>query len=216
MKFFTESPQDSHYDKQYFRTSLKLEDKQKLLIELLEEFDNFTRRYKTPFWLEYGTLLGAYRHGCIIPWDDDIDLGMIEQDLAILPKNFETDRWVWKINPYRATDSDNSVAARLIDKNTGTFIDVFSYRKISPDHWIDSCNIKSIENDMIFPLKNLEFNGKTYNVPNRTREILILYYNDISIPKKYRKSYIPLIIIIFCALLAFFIISRMYYLPKSI
>lgn len=196
MKFFAESPQDNHYDKQYFRSSLSLETKQNLLIKLLDAFNNFTETHNTPYWLDYGTLLGAYRHKGIIPWDDDIDLGMTEQDLIKLPNKFETDNWVWKINPYRGNDSENTVAARFIDKNTGTFIDIFSYKKLPTGEWIDSCNIKPIKNDILFPLEKLTFNGKMYKVPNRTRDILIMYYDDISIPKKYRKSCIGTILII--------------------
>jgi phosphorylcholine metabolism protein LicD len=197
MKFFRESAQDSHYDEQYFKKSLPLEDKQNLLDKLLIEFDNFSKKYNTLFWLDYGTLLGAYRHRGIIPWDDDVDVGMREDDLLLLPKYFETDSWVWKVNPYRGLDEDNTVSARLIDKNTGTFIDVFSYRKISNKEWIDSCNIRAISENMLFPLKKLKFNEKVYSVPNQTRDLLVMYYTDISIPKKYRKIELGIYMVIF-------------------
>lgn len=34
------------------------------------------RKHNVPFWLDAGTLIGAYRHGRFLPWDDDVDLAM--------------------------------------------------------------------------------------------------------------------------------------------
>jgi lipopolysaccharide cholinephosphotransferase len=46
------------------------------LILLKKSFE----KYGLKFWLDYGTLLGAVRDGAIIPWDHDIDLGMIKNE----------------------------------------------------------------------------------------------------------------------------------------
>jgi len=33
------------------------------------------------YWLMSGSLLGSVRHGEIVPWDDDADIGILETDL---------------------------------------------------------------------------------------------------------------------------------------
>ncbi|WP_201352082.1 LicD family protein [Hydrogenimonas urashimensis] len=49
---------------------------QRTMLELLKAFDRVCRRHKLTYWLDFGTLLGARRHGGFIPWDDDLDVSM--------------------------------------------------------------------------------------------------------------------------------------------
>lgn len=53
---------------------------QELLLEDMIEFDRICRKYNITYWLCAGTLLGAIRHHGFIPWDDDIDIGMMRSD----------------------------------------------------------------------------------------------------------------------------------------
>jgi len=49
-------------------------------LEVLKEIDSICVKYGIDYFAEWGTILGAIRHQGIIPWDDDIDIGMKRAD----------------------------------------------------------------------------------------------------------------------------------------
>ncbi len=51
------------------------------LKNLFKEVANILNYHEFVFWLDSGTLLGIHRHKGIIPWDDDIDIGMFYEDI---------------------------------------------------------------------------------------------------------------------------------------
>ena len=54
------------------------------LVVSLRQIKKIFDKHKIDFWLDFGTLLGAFRDKQIIPWDKDIDLGMWREDLQKL------------------------------------------------------------------------------------------------------------------------------------
>ena len=57
-----------------------LEKLHKYELNMLKEFDRICKKYDIKYFCVFGTALGAIRHNGFIPWDDDIDIGMLRED----------------------------------------------------------------------------------------------------------------------------------------
>ena len=58
----------------------KLREAQLLELELLKKFREICDAEGMHYYLLGGTVIGAVRHGGFIPWDDDIDVGLLRED----------------------------------------------------------------------------------------------------------------------------------------
>ena len=113
---------------------------QKRMLEMLEIFDSLCKKHDIPYWISDGTLLGAYRHGGFIPWDDDIDIQMLQKDCkrlfqilsSELPSNLkvqssETDSNYW-YTFFKIRDLDSIInepnTEKFNYKYRGIFIDI--------------------------------------------------------------------------------------------
>lgn len=109
-------------------------------LDILKKFRNICEKNGIKLFLAYGTALGAYRHKGFIPWDDDIDVFILQEDrnkvIEILNNNPSsklfyqtplTDKnYRFAVDRVRLSDTtliENDTKSE--DINHGVFIDVY-------------------------------------------------------------------------------------------
>lgn len=109
-------------------------------LALLRDFVRVCDENHLKYYLMYGSLLGAIRHGGFIPWDDDIDVVMPREDYERLKaiggecfkqgfffQTYETDRYYLncyaKLRDVNTTFVETSVPS--LKMNQGIFLDIF-------------------------------------------------------------------------------------------
>lgn len=60
--------------------ALTIKEVQAMQLELMKKIHKYLSEKGIPYYMIAGSVLGAERHGGFIPWDDDIDIGMLRPD----------------------------------------------------------------------------------------------------------------------------------------
>ncbi|NHM14810.1 LicD family protein [Xiamenia xianingshaonis] len=100
---------------------------QELCTRLLAAFDELCASCGATYWIACGTLIGAVRHKGFIPWDDDIDLGMLRQDLDRVARAAEADERFRISVVYDFWACCKQVRFRWADEAVPCFLDLFPY-----------------------------------------------------------------------------------------
>ena len=164
---------------------------QKIMTNMLKEFDKICRTNGLKYWCVGGTLIGTVRHKGWIPHDADIDVAMLDTDFKILENIIQEQlpRNLWfqtsKTDKYfkRPNGNTNYLAPRIRDLNScylncqdgqlwhnGLQLDIFVFQdtmnNILRAPYEGKGDIKSIAKNVIFPLKELYFDEVLVYVPN--------------------------------------------------
>lgn len=122
-------------------------------LDLLSKIDAICRKYKLRYSVDSGTLIGAVRHGGMIPWDDDIDVILPRKDYDELMKVFpseldgeyflqteQTDEFYYRaFARLRKNGTTGAFRSEMIGKklyinyHQGIFVDIFPLDNVPDD-----------------------------------------------------------------------------------
>ncbi|WP_297150634.1 LicD family protein, partial [uncultured Ellagibacter sp.] len=98
---------------------LSVDDMKAIELDIMDEIDRVCAAHGVEYFLGYGTLLGAVRHGGFIPWDDDMDIIMMRDQYELLMDHFNEWRTSerFKLVSYRDKSSIYQFA-KIVDTTT--------------------------------------------------------------------------------------------------
>ena len=97
------------------------------MLKLFQAFISLCQKYGFSYTTQFGTLLGAVRHQSFIPWDDDIDVGMIREDIYKL-KDLLKNNPNYQINiAYDYYVKARQIRFRTTNPKNPCFIDIMIY-----------------------------------------------------------------------------------------
>lgn len=136
---------------------------QKIDVMLLRELISICEEENIQYWLDFGTLLGSIRHEGFIPWDDDIDIGVMREDMDGLLKAIEKSD-TFRVWNYYIVDTQCCKVVRFMSKKycIPNFVDIFVYDwcdSQSDETWKKYRELKNISSAEITNL-SLTFNNK--------------------------------------------------------
>lgn len=202
----------SELPKEYINGNYILTDEQSntfIQLKLIfKKFIQIMNEKNITWWCVDGTLLGAIRHKGFIPWDNDIDVGIMYKDYSKLMELTKLNLGNFKIKKV-------SIGFRMTIQNIQyPFVDIF-VNDYDDDKNIKYCtpilnNIKTFyygtpngyySDNELFPLKIVKFENLTVYIPNKSEDILYRKYGKkcLKVGKVYKHTslhnlykYVPL------------------------
>lgn len=110
---------------------IDVEELKQTQLEILDVVAKFCEDNQINYWIDCGTLLGAIRHKGFIPWDDDIDVGMLRPDYDKFMKLFNEKNTRYKFHCIENDPKFFASHGQVWDTNTVFYQSGRKYIKIA-------------------------------------------------------------------------------------
>ena len=184
------------------------EERLKVLFEVVDVLE----KNGIGYWLHGGTLLGAVRFGFFIPWDDDIDIGIWEDDkekvLAALLDHYKDSTAYKMIDASLLRAFPPNCFWKICGKDDNyEFLDIFEFGEshkfknaVYEKWWEESQKeehfIKKpplhFSRETLFPLSKIIFEGREFSCPHDPLKYVELHYGSYqNFPEKPYEEIVP-------------------------
>lgn len=156
-------------------------DETAVLYNTAKVFVELCNQLQITCWLSHGSLLGAWRHQAVIPWDDDLDIAFPREFVAVLESVAFKRGWCFqRMGPFLAKVWNPSHALHKTSYSwTWPFVDVtlYDYYKnkviIEYNHHNNFCAFDAVN---ILPIKLYEFGPSKMPIPAKPNVLLDCIY----------------------------------------
>jgi len=145
------------------------------LYELLRDITECLDQAQIPYFIFYGTLLGAIRHnGGFVPWDTDVDICLLEQDRDRCLKLFEEKL----VDRYPMTHVNEVWSMLSYSKSNDVHADTYFMSSTEKDLYLKGYETIRYPIDDIFPLQRISVYDLLASCPNEPETIKHKYGSD--------------------------------------
>ena len=174
---------DTHY---YYNVDKKHQKSFKILLKILNLWNDLVKKFGIQYWACAGTLLGAVRHGGFIFWDNDVDISILLSDFKKVKHILENHPvlsccvceygFQVRYRDYEFPFMDIFVCD-YYDKNTIKYCG-FLTNDGKPTWFTDYFfPNEHIYHNELFPLKKIAFENTTIMAPNIQKNVLFRAYS---------------------------------------